>query len=210
MKIVLTILLIAITTSTLLFTSSCRKGRNLPENVPVYIDTTGIHLIVDDVYSEAAGCNRDYITEDIRESLCEAFYQDLRYFLKKNNCISVTDEQMYTVKVDRVSLQEAIYTHCYIDSCLTSCSGPVYWDSTISSGLSYTSKVEVFTRDGGSLGAFTAGIEKKEKKCGRDSCNKPGYSDIRMGASKMRTRVTKQQRKNITKVIYKHWKETNP
>lgn len=210
MKTILAILLITTTASTLLFTSSCRKGRNLPENVPVYIDTTGIHLIVDDVYNEVAGCNREYITEELRESLCEAFYQDLRYYLKKNNCVSVTDGQMYTVKVDQVSLQEAIYTHCYIDSCLTSCSGPVYWGSTTSSGLSYRSQLEVFTRDGASLGSFTAGINKKEKSCGRDSCNKPGYSSISMTPSKMRTRITKQQRKNITKVIYKHWKETNP
>lgn len=142
----------------------------------------------------------------MRQDLVEAFYQDLRFYLKQNNCISVDSNQLYTVKLIELRLQESISTICYVDSCQTGeYYGPTIYDEVHLSSLSYTSQTRVTSHHGEILDGFIEIDYRKERKCGRDNCNKPRVFGIRRNADRMRIRSAKLHRKRISKVIHEHW-----
>ncbi|MFT5780288.1 MAG: hypothetical protein ACI837_003249 [Crocinitomicaceae bacterium] len=206
MKMLNLLLIVSIVAFIAITSSSCRKGRNLPVNVPVFIDTTGIQAHASEIYVEEYGIELEYITERMREDLVQAFYQDLQYYLKKNNCVKGDENSDYSVRVNRISLIETISTKSYVDSCATNSSGYLTYDNVYLSELSYSSDIQVFKKGGILLGVYNELISKKEKTCGKNRCNEPRVRGILLGAAGMRKRGTKSQRANITKAIHFDWK----
>jgi hypothetical protein len=207
MKSLTSLLIVLITALALLTTSSCRKGRNLPVNVPVYIDTTGIETFVSEIYYWEYDMDLQYVNEKMRTDLVQAFYQDLQYYLKKNNCSKGDENSDYTVKVNSLSLTETITAETYLDTCGSYESGYSSYEEVFLSTVNYSSDIQV-VKNGFLLGGYNERICKKEKTCGKNKCDRPRVKAILMGADGMRARVIKSQRKNITKAIHFDWHQS--
>lgn len=188
----------------IVFSSSCRKGKNMPETVYIEIDTTEMIVnVTDPDYDNFGQSSCKYVNSGTRAEVRENIYKNLRKYLAKNNCVIDSGQSRYIIKVNSVSFIEGQACESYMDSCITDIWGDPTVNYVYVSTLSHTADVSLFRKNGAYIESFSRKTSKREKlRNKRSSCGEPYVRSIVFGRGSMEKKISKMLRKDLTRRIH--------